>query len=128
MLASTAKRKDMMGIHAGTDFEPTVELLRSGELGAEDQAMLRIILQGKTITKDCMSDAIITKAVASGEPVTAGQIRKCRQCDACMQERSIDVDETALHVSRDCPSFKKLREPPSRASTEEARKRWLPCF
>ena len=128
MLATTSKRKDMIGIHAGTEYEPTEALLRSSELGAEDQAMLRIILQGKTITKDCMSDAIITKAVASGEPLTASQIRKCRQCDACMQERSIDVDETALHVSRDCPSFQKLRGPLFRASTEEARKKWLPCF
>ena len=42
----------MMGIENGIEYEHTVVLLRSEELSDEDQGLRRVILQGKTITKD----------------------------------------------------------------------------
>ena len=53
----------MIGIENGTAYEHTVALLRSHETSAEDQAMLRVIPQGKTITKDRMAHATIKEAI-----------------------------------------------------------------
>ena len=91
-----------MGIENGIEYEHTDALLRTEELSPEDQGLLRVILRGKTITKDRTSHALISVDAARGEPLTPGQIRKARRCDACMEERRIDVDETALHVAKVC--------------------------
>ena len=57
----------MAGIHDSIEYEHTVALLGSGELEPEDQTMLRVLLQGKTITKDRASHAIIKEAAARGD-------------------------------------------------------------
>ena len=89
-----------MGIENGIEYEHPAALFRSEELSAKDQCLLRDILHRKNITKDCTCHALLSAAVDRGVPLTPGQIRKARQCDACMKERSIVGDETALHVAK----------------------------
>ena len=43
-------------------------------------------------------------------------------------KENIDVDETPLHVARDCPRYEPFRRELFRASTEELRKTWPACF
>ena len=45
-----------------------------------------------------------------------------------MKERNVDVDETALHVAKECPSKKHVREAVYRASIPEAREKLPTCF
>ena len=45
-----------------------------------------------------------------------------------MEERQLDIDETLLHVGRDCPQYEHLRQELYRASIEEIRKTWPACF
>ena len=66
MLATTSKRKDMIGKHAGIDYDANVAPLRSGDLEVDDQAMLRNIFQGKTITKTACPTQSYTKQPREG--------------------------------------------------------------
>ena len=43
LLATTASRSDLMGIHAGVNYELTTALLFGGRLGAEDRCRLRFL-------------------------------------------------------------------------------------
>ena len=79
-------------------------------------------------TNDRTSHTKMNEALTKGLEVTPGKTRKWRQCEACMKERLLDIDETPLHVARDCPQWEHLRQELYRASTNEITKTWLACF
>ena len=91
----------MAGIENGDEYEYTVALLRSCGFSAEDQDWLRWILQWKMYSKDRTSHTEMNEALSKGIEVTAGKIRKWKQCDVCMRERNLDIDETSLRVARE---------------------------
>ena len=45
-----------------------------------------------------------------------------------MKELKVDIDETPLHVTRDCPGYAHFRQELYRESIEELRKTWPACF
>ena len=71
-------------------------------------------------TNDRTSHTKMNEAIAEG--------RKWRQCEACMRERKLDIDETPLHVARDCQQYEHSRQEVYKASTEEIRNTWPACF
>ena len=69
-------------------------------------------------TNDRTSHTKMSEAISKGTEVTAGTIRKWRQCEACMRERNLDIDETLVHVARDCPQYEPCRKEMYRANAE----------
>ena len=109
----------MAGIENGVEYGHIAILFRSGELIAEDEEWLRWILQGTQLyTKDSTSHTEMSEAITKGLEVTARQIRKWRQCEACMRERNVDIHEPPLHVARYCQFSEPFRQELYRASTE----------
>ena len=83
----------MACIENGVEYEHSVALLRCCEHSEEDRGWLVEILKGKMISKDRTSHTNIREATERWETVTAGTIRKWRQCEAFMRERNLENDE-----------------------------------
>ena len=79
-------------------------------------------------TKDSTSHMQIGDAIKIGDEVTPGKVRQWRQCDSCMKEFNVDIDETPLHVTRDCQKYAHFKQELYRASTDELRQTWPTCF
>ena len=69
-------------------------------------------------TKDSTSHMQIRDAIKNGSEVTQGKVGQWRQCDSCMKEFNVDINEIPLHVTRDCPRYAHFRQELYRASTE----------
>ena len=59
----------------------------------------------------------MNEAITKGIEVTPSKIMQWRQCEACMRERKLDIDETPLHVARDCPQYGHFRQEVYKVST-----------
>ena len=76
VLVKPCEKKDMAGIENGVEYKHAVAILTSKELSAEDQELLKRILQGNMYTNDRTSHTKIRDARKRWETIAAGMIRK----------------------------------------------------